>query len=261
MAREQQQVFNWIDSLLEQETSPFVFDDGHKTKIVQQTSNGGFFRLVLRSEAGEDEVELVFSLRDLYLMGFLQGNIWYLFSDSRLDGSGHDEPEHLHEWTYLKFRGNHTDDRIMEVQIGVNGLLDTVDTLLNHHNRSDFRVSVAISEAKRFHEWLLVLLDIFSTGDSHPVGEVFGKLFRMWSSISSKVLDGPDKFEPVPGFDTYGDAVSALDVLLIKQKRKKPKKVEAEFFNPACQFDSDYDIIQESEEEEVVVEEEEDEEE
>lgn len=69
--------------------------------------------------------------------------MWYLFSDARLDGSGYDQLEHFQEWTKPDSRGNHTDDRIQKVEIGVAGLADTIETLLN---TALYHVIVAVSK-------------------------------------------------------------------------------------------------------------------
>lgn len=203
----------------------------------------------------------------MYLLGFLQGNKWYVFSDARLKGSGHDQAEHLHEWTKIGFRGNHTDDRLGNVEIGVSGLIGTIKTLLNHERRklqevktALYHVIVTVSKAKRFPEWLRDLLKIFTTGNPHPVGVDFANLFMKWSKMSKRVLDGPNMFTPLLNYETYTAVVSAVAVLLQK-KRKKEKAVESEFRNPVAQYDPDYDIIQSDSEEEEETEEEKSEEE
>lgn len=126
-----------------------MFLDGEKKKVMHKTFKQEFFWVILRSpeETLEaDEVELVFSLRvqDLYLLGFLQGNMWYLFSDARLDGSGYDQLEHFQEWTKPDSHGNHNDDRIQKVEIGVAGLADMIETLLNHNHRKLHEVKTAL---------------------------------------------------------------------------------------------------------------------
>lgn len=67
-------------------------------------ANGGFFKLLMRVQ-GEEDVPLVFSFRDLYLLGFLQSNVWWLFSDADLEGSGH--LNHTGVWRHLKFDGGY----------------------------------------------------------------------------------------------------------------------------------------------------------
>lgn len=182
----------------------------------------------------------------------MEGNIWYLYEDARLEGSGYNDASHLHEWKCLSFCGSYVKGYFKSIKIGSKYLNITIDILLDHRNQSwqkvraaMFRPIVTISEAKRFHLWFDELQQIFKSGVPHTVGMSFHPLFTDWSNISGKIINGPLEFKPFLPFQTYAAALSALAVVLRRTKLKKTTLTEAEFKNPVLQFDADYDIVEE----------------
>lgn len=106
---EHQAVMRWIDQLLDARAELFYPQEGgqdhlplHQTSLLQE---GSFFRLILSPDPDMLDhgqplhgVTLVFSLLDLYLLGFLHSNVWYLYDDARVEGSGHSEEGNHHYW-------------------------------------------------------------------------------------------------------------------------------------------------------------------
>lgn len=174
-------------------------------------------------------VTLLFSFKDLYLLGFLHNNIWYVFDDADLGGSGHLEAQNKQHWTTLGFGGGYNNsDSFTAVSLGLLGLYYTHDSLSHYLDRKTkdqrqeienalFRVIVVISEARRFPAWLAHLQAGFAAYESFVVDTpsmVFSLVFKKWSAISKRVFVGPVNIVAGDGFATYAELILSVSVLL-----------------------------------------------
>lgn len=119
------------------------------------TAENGFFRIVMIPPADWDDLQqplhLIFSCRDLYLLGFLHGDRWIMFDDAILNGSGHlDHPQAFQRLENIK--GAYIDSHFSSVLLGGWYLYLSYDTLMHYVNRprqeiraAVFRIITAIS--------------------------------------------------------------------------------------------------------------------
>lgn len=283
MVKDIQDVMDWIDQLLAEETEILcIKEEGQSHYLHQTTDSNKFFKLVLQPDvealaAGQaiEGVTLVFNLKDLYLLGFLHNNIWYFYSDAGLEGSGHNEPGNEKFWDKLPFSGGYINDMFKNIKVGA------YELNISHHALSQYltrlkkgqqdeiqtalyRIIVVISEAKRFPQWLQVLHKSFADKLSMVAGSTFGVLFQNWSKLCRKVFKGPENFKPNKNFATYGELVSTVSVLLssaFSDDDESMESIDWKSHEPKFVFDPDYDmedeaVVDDEEEDEVVDEEE-----
>lgn len=184
-------------------------ENGGNDKVVTLTAEGdaqnfqltpdtGFFTVMLRQphgwggEQNAPPVALIFSFRDLYLVGFVHESICYVFSDAKMDGI----PEQYYE--RLKFDGGHKRQDCETVKLGLDGLYQTYSTLRNYPQRRSldveialFRIIAVISEAIRFPLWFNHYVSVLERGESESVDEVkhFSKFFPNWSDMSKRNVE------------------------------------------------------------------------
>lgn len=115
MAQSYLNLINWIIRRLEERaamanlpvTETHHVDDQEYT--YRLTALGGFFIILVSLPEDwtdqQEPVALVFSFKDLYLLGFLEGGVWRLFTDADLTGNGDDLPGAQH--SPLKFPGGY----------------------------------------------------------------------------------------------------------------------------------------------------------
>jgi len=104
-------LIQWVLQLLAGMIEPFEVDFDGEHHTVQRTADGGFFKIIMRlppqfvTPGQPEDVIFVFSLYDMYLLGFLNGNKWRFFK-----GTGHLDEDHKHEWEKLSFEGGYGGD-------------------------------------------------------------------------------------------------------------------------------------------------------
>lgn len=262
---------DWIDWLLTKESDIVCIEEEGQSHYLHQTTDDiKFFKLVLQPDdealaVGQaiEGVTLVFSLKDLYLLGFLHNNTWYVYSDARLDGSRHNEPGNDKYWDKLPFQGGYTKDMFTNIKVGAYQLNISHHALSQYLSRLKkgqqdeiqsalYRVIVVIAEAKRFPQWLRVLQKSFADKLPIIVGPTFGYLFQNWKKTCKKVLKGPQEFKPDNVFATYGELVSSITVVLKSacvDDDKSECSIDWQSKEIEFVFDSDYDMKEEEEEE------------
>jgi hypothetical protein len=244
MVQSQQALMNWIDQLLDEATEPLDVEFDGEEQTIHRTAIGGFFKVIMRLPSDyvlpgqQQDTIFVFSLEDLYLLGFWDESIgkWRFFKDARLQGY---EEEHIGEWVRMGFEGGYSGNPFEEVDVGFMGLTRTHEVLSDFSQRLKKgelaqivnglrRIMFTISEAKRFRDWLERVLYIFSIGAETMVGRSFGDLFHNWGTTSRTVLEGPAKFKPIFEYRTYRDAFMAISVVRnrLKLKRRLVKDVK-----------------------------------
>ncbi|KAK3158313.1 hypothetical protein QOZ80_2AG0135510 [Eleusine coracana subsp. coracana] len=199
------------------------------------TPDTGFFAVLLRPGAGGEVVKLLFSLKDLYLLGFLHNNFLYVYNDSNL-GPGIDIHNHP-SVRVLGFNGRHVESMFDQVHIDVNGLFETYRALLHRDQRTPrqiqvamLRVIITVSEPMRFPRWLRAVFYIFRCFPSllrddpqlsmTPPPTVsrfeypFSDLFRQWSPRSRAVQRGEAAFRPSYGCLDYNTLLRDSGVVL-----------------------------------------------
>lgn len=200
-----------------------VWVHGHHRLLL--TPDGGFFIVLLRPppNVGGREVKLLFGFRDLYLLGFEHGDLWYVFSDAKL-GAAIAHPRVRN----LGFDGGYRGNVFQEVKIAVMDLLQTYQTLLDAVNRpctevyrALYGVMVTISEALRSVEWMKELVRIYKESRMEPAVDnedddvCFSQKFRNWSNRSKAVREGENAFVgPQYGFNTYDALLANSGVVL-----------------------------------------------
>ncbi|RLN07591.1 hypothetical protein C2845_PM11G13160 [Panicum miliaceum] len=170
------------------------------------TADRGFFRVVVIPPAEfadqQETLHLIFSCRDLYLLGFVHNGQCLVFQDALLDGSGH--LQHPQAYRPLPFKGSYTDTHFSSVHIGAWELYLSYDSLLNYSNRprhehqvAVHRIMVAISEACRFSEWRRHVQALLNSGMAKPADDerLFSELFKHWSTTSKGARRGAALFE------------------------------------------------------------------
>lgn len=86
----------------------------------------------------QQDVELVFSLEDLYLLGFFDEcqNVWRFFKNARLEGSGHKDANHAGEWELMeKVDGGYSGNVFTAVDVSISGLTRTYNALTSYTQR------------------------------------------------------------------------------------------------------------------------------
>ncbi|CAL5024314.1 unnamed protein product [Urochloa decumbens] len=209
-------------------------DNGGVPQVITQQTNGnqysfgltaetGFFRVVIIPSEELDEqqmpLHMMFSCRDLYLVGFLHDGKWKVFKDAKLDGSGH--LQHPEAWESLGFKGSYIDTHFNSVLLGGLGLYRSYDCLVHYAHRSSqeikaavFRIIVVISEACRFPQWRTrvkyLLENWLAETTNHD--RAFSELFKDWKTISKRARRGEARFEVLEGdaFQTFESLLQAL---------------------------------------------------
>lgn len=237
----------WIDQGLDARADLFYpegLEEGlHRTSLEVE---GSFFKLIicpapdmLDADQPLQGVTLLFSFVDLYLLGFLHDNIWYVFDDARLEGSGHLDEGNDRYWKTLGFNGGYNSAEFTSVPLGLFELNLTHHTLSQYLQRLKkgqqdevkkclFRIIFAIAEAKRFPHCLQTLHDIFSSGTSRVVGVFIDHMCKNWSKSSKRIVQGPENFEPVDGYNTYTELLASVSVLLTEPPKGPAANEEGE---------------------------------
>jgi hypothetical protein len=185
------------------------------------TADSGFFKLVITPASDFTDQQrplvLVFSFRDLYLLGFFHGTTWYLFNDADLEGSGH--LEHPGACQLLDFKGSYVDTHFASVELSNYNLFQSYDSLMHYPNRSRneimvavFRYIVIIPEACRFPEWHSRVHFILKNMLTETIRKKFRIWFKDWSTICKKARRGADRFVAKPGdyFTTFESLVQTI---------------------------------------------------
>ncbi|KAG2648195.1 hypothetical protein PVAP13_1NG043800 [Panicum virgatum] len=187
------------------------------------TAESGFFRVVVipppELTDQQQTLHLIFSCRDLYLVGFVHNDQWVVFEDARLVGSGH--LQHPQAYRRLPFGGSYIDAHFNSVRIGAWELYLSYDSLVNYPNRprqellaAVHRFIVAISEACRFPEWRSHVQLLLNNGMAEPADGTreFSQLFKKWSITSKRARQGAARFEVRAGdeFPTFERLVQNL---------------------------------------------------
>ena len=196
------------------------------------TPDAGFFAVRLRLPRDPKEVEnvvgvkLLFSFRNLYLLGFEHQNICYVFRDAEL-GPGIDID--TNPWLRrMRFKGAYRTDIHKKVHIAVEDLFQTYLTLFHMDENTPYddiynalyRIMVTVSEALRFVEWLRELIFIYRLERINPSvdqddGVKFSDHFHNWGNRSRAVREGEAAFQgPKYGFDTYDALMSWSGICL-----------------------------------------------
>jgi len=115
MARSIKRLYKWIMTQL---AARVAAEGGQESLVIQVdgdqytlqfTADGGFFTVLGKPPAGWDpqvrDVLLLFSFRDLYLVGFFRDGRWFVYDDAYLIGSGTDVPANAAFWDWLGFGG------------------------------------------------------------------------------------------------------------------------------------------------------------
>ncbi|KAL6865312.1 hypothetical protein ACP4OV_016463 [Aristida adscensionis] len=188
-----------------------------------------FFIIAVKLPAGwrEDNelvLPLVFSFRDLYLVGFMSEGVWHFFNGAKLEGSGHDVYPEAFEM--LEFSADYWKDHFESTLVSWWTLAMACDCLMNHHTREEVEVRagvyqfiVTLSEARRFQRWRAYLKYLFENG----IGDFadnndrkFSLLFQNWSTTGQRARRGAARFSvvPVDGFTSYAQVLQNIDVAL-----------------------------------------------
>ncbi|KAJ1261194.1 hypothetical protein BS78_09G009200 [Paspalum vaginatum] len=172
------------------------------------------------------EVLLVFSFRDLYLLGYLLNGVWQLYNDAHLVGSGVDNPANAAYWRELPFGGNYIGamwGRKLGLEPMIFSLLILCDPAANSRaiQLALYQYIAGIAEATRFPQWELNLENILRRYGSDVVAVEFSEKFTDWSSISKRIRRGPARFVAGKGFETYRKMLKTVVVLL-----SRPPKAE-----------------------------------
>lgn len=171
------------------------------------TADSGFFKLVIipASDFTDQQLPLVlvFSFRDLYLLGFLHGNKYYLFDDAELQGSGH--LDHPSAYQLLGFKGSYDNNHFTTVQLSNYNLYQSYDSLIHYSERSRteimvavFRYIVTIPEACRFPIWHSRVQYILKNLVTETTRRKFSIWFKDWSN---HLQEGSSR-----GRQVFGDA-------------------------------------------------------
>lgn len=233
MAESYRQLINWIIEVLAAQATA---DNNGVAQVVTQEVDGNQYTFRLTAESGffkvfmipppewadqQQPLALVFSCRDLYLVGFLHGEQWLVFQDAKLDGSGH--LQHPQAYGSLKFKGSYFTSHFSTVQIGAWPLYQSYDSLVHYGDRTRpeiqmavYRIIAAISEACRFPQWRshvhnLLLNMMAENADSDD--QTFSVLFQNWSNISKTCRRGAARFVPRPAnvFETFEMYLQSMD--------------------------------------------------
>ena len=101
-----------------------VFEAQHQGQVHQfnLTGTAGFFQLNLLPAPGwgpeAQPLPLLFSLRDLYLLGFFHDGIWHLFDDADLRNTDLMAAHNRPYWRKLGFSGGYSGNKEEYVPIG-----------------------------------------------------------------------------------------------------------------------------------------------
>ena len=199
---------------------------------------GSFFKVNLKISRGSRPVPLdLFSLHNLYLLGFEHANLWYVFNDADLSGSRHDLESNRRFWVKLGIRGGYHGDMFNHVKLGIDEIHSIYHVLSRYHeckaqgNHDEvdaalFRAIVVLPETWRFPRWRACLYRMFMYSprvvDRIPaqVDDGYERLFKIWKKISKRVLGGADgfhRFRALAGYDAYAQLLPAVSILLRPQ--------------------------------------------
>jgi len=181
-----------------------------------------------------EDQSLFFGFRNLYLLGFPYGAVWYVYKDAKLDGSGYVESQHQNLLRKLNFGGGYSGNMFESVQVGMPDLYDTYTTLAHYQKQIDqhlydvveaamYRLIIAMLEAWRFPGWKSYLQEeAFATftnilADNPATGVKFSSLFQKWDKISKRILGGPLEYiieKHIKGFSDYASLLPVVSVFL-----------------------------------------------
>lgn len=191
------------------------------------TADSGFFKVVIipAPELTDEQqpLTLVFSFRDLYLVGFLHGDIWYVFDDARLIGSGHNE--HPEAYRLLGFKGAYVNIHFSTVEVSNWDLHQSYDSLVHYPGRSKnevmvalYRLIVVVSEACRFPEWMSHVQSLLENMMTETADHErhFSRMFKDWSTISKRARRGVARFVVAEGdmFPSFESLLQNIGVAL-----------------------------------------------
>jgi hypothetical protein len=186
------------------------------------TADSGFFKIVITPASDFTDQQLplvlVFSFRDLYLLGFFHGTTWYLFDDANLEGSGH--LAHPDAYQLLGFEGSYVNSHFASAELSNYYLFQSYDSLTHYPERSRneimvavFRYLVVIPEPCRFPQWHSHLQWILKNVMSVTTDSDFATWFQNWSTICKKARRGAARFVARPGdfFATFESLLQTID--------------------------------------------------
>ena len=159
--------------------------------LMVSITNEGFLKIIMClppeyvTPRQPKDVISVFSLYDLYLLWFLNGNKRRFFNDARLEGTGNLGDEHEGLWERLGFDGGYSSDVFNSVNIGFSKLTITHDVLRNYSEQVKkepdniinalLRIIYVIPKATHFPAWFERVQSIFSKNSKTVVGNFFAK--------------------------------------------------------------------------------------
>lgn len=175
MARSAKKLWQWIKNLastiaagdndgVEQVVVEMI--EGHEYRL-QLTPKGGFFIVVVKLPGDWDptvrDVRLLFSLSDLYLVGFLHNDgVWRLYDNADVVESLASNPNNDDYWKPLGFCGGYVEG-MWALEIGMQPLFYALRTLCMYNGAvpaniavrlAMFQFIVVISKASRFRMWM-----------------------------------------------------------------------------------------------------------
>jgi hypothetical protein len=245
MLRGHREVFQFLKKELEEMVAAGTFvvninEDGEE-KIFQfhllPQQAGSFFKVNLKISRGSRPLPLLFSLHNLYLLGFEHANLWHVFDDADLSGSGHDLEGNRQFWVKLGIKGRYHDNVFNRVKLGIREIHSIYHILSGYseckaqgkHAEVDaalFRVIVVLPETWRFPRWRACLYRTFMYAprvvDRRPAQEddEYEPLFKMWKNICIRVLAGADEFHrfgALAGYNEYAQLLPAVSTLIRRQ--------------------------------------------
>ncbi|KAK3140959.1 hypothetical protein QOZ80_5AG0408230 [Eleusine coracana subsp. coracana] len=233
MAQSYLNLINWIigrleeraaqDGLTVSQTHQF---EGHNYTF-RLTALTGFFIILVAPRVGwtdnEQDLALVFSFKDLYLLGFLDGGVWRLFNDATRDGTG----DHLvgARHSPIGFSGGYSGRVFDDTMLSIFTLVQSYETLVNLAHRSNREKKTAlfvfiflISEALRFLEWKNRLKTVFMNEmeEAPDTDRQFSRLFQNWETTSKRAQEGPATFQvnTADQFHNFGVLLRNISVAL-----------------------------------------------
>lgn len=179
------------------------------------------------------DLKILFSLKNLYVMGFLHANKWKLFSDAdELDGVSVEEKA---RWTTrLGFKGSYTVGGLQPdfttLKLSKAAILGLYRTLLRPGMVSEEELkeafatlAVITSECTRYPELQRLLLQLIFNDESEVVamicgiyGECYSVHIRSWDTYCDMAYAGENGFEPMAkrGLHEFKDLMGLLGAVL-----------------------------------------------
>jgi hypothetical protein len=199
---------------------------------IPTTSASGLFAVMVQpmGRRGQDEepiepIKVIFSLSNLYSVGFVYKEVFYHYEDADVSSIAVTEATERFI-VKIPMDGGYMGNDLLNVRVGIAGLLESHNTLINAEYRTRKQVRralmsifVPISEGIRFPAWLRRLYEIYSKNldattdnpDDNPEKKYSGN-FNDWYTISHAVAGGQVNFSG----PRAGGGYNRFEVLLIQ---------------------------------------------